>query len=294
MMKIKRTIGEITFDTVNNIFLLFITIITIYPFLYILFASLSDPLKVIQNEKILFLPSGFNIGAYKAVFKNPNVISGFKNTLIYVVLGTALNMILTMFGAYALSKKDLYGLKVFMILITFTMFFSGGLIPTYLLVKKLQFIDTIWAIIIPNAISTWNLIIMRTSFQSVPESIPESAKIDGANDIIILFKLIIPISIPVIAVIILYYAVAHWNSWFSASIYLRDRELYPIQLILREILILNNTDNMMMGASALDTQPIGETIKYATTIIATIPIITIYPFLQRYFVKGIMIGSLKG
>jgi len=292
-MKVKRTTGEIIFDIVNNIFLLFVIVITVYPFLYILFASLSDPLKILQDEKILFLPNGFNIAAYKAVFKNPNVILGFRNTLIYVVLGTTLNMILTMFGAYALSKKDLYGLKIFMVLIAFTMFFSGGLIPTYLLVKKIHFIDTIWAIIIPNAISTWNLIIMRTSFQSVPESIPESAKIDGANDLIILFKLVIPISIPVIAVIVLYYAVAHWNSWFNASIYLRDRNLYPIQLILREILILNNTDNMMMGTSALDTQPIGETIKYSTTIIATIPILTIYPFLQRYFVKGVMIGSLK-
>jgi len=289
----RKSIGESIFDATNNVFMFFMILITLYPLLYILFASLSDPVRVMQGNRIIFAPSGFSLDAYKAVFKNPSILSGFKNTIIYVGLGTCINMLLTVFGAFALAKKGLYGRKLFMFIIVFTMFFNGGLIPAYLLIKSLAFTDTLWAIVLPNAISTMNLIIMRTSFHGIPDSISESAKIDGANDIIVLFRLYIPISIPVMAVIILYYAVGHWNSWFAASIYLKRRELFPIQLILREILVLNNTDNMMIGAAVTDAQPIGETLKYATIIIATIPILIVYPFLQKYFVKGMMVGSLK-
>lgn len=292
-MSLKKSTGESVFDIANNVLMLFMIIITLYPLLYILFASLSDPLRVMQGQKIIFGPNGFSTAAYKAVFQNPSILSGFKNTIMYVCVGTSINMILTILGAYALSKKGLYGRKLFMFIIVFTMFFSGGLVPTYLLVKSLAFTNTIWAIVLPNAISTFNLIIVRTSFHSISDSISESARMDGANDFIILFLLYVPISIPVIAVIILYYAVGHWNSWFGASIYLKSRELYPIQLILREILVLNNTDNMMIGAAAPDVQQIGQTIKYSTIIVSTVPILVIYPFLQKYFVKGIMVGSLK-
>jgi putative aldouronate transport system permease protein len=180
-----------------------------------------------------------------------------------------------------------------MFMIVVTMFFQGGLIPTYLLVSNLGLVDTPWAMIIPGAINTWNLIIMRTSFQAVPASLEESAKIDGANEWTIMWRIILPLSIPVMAVMVLFYAVGHWNAWFNAMIYLRDRNLYPLQLILREILITNSTDSMMTNASGVDKMPISETIKYATIMVATIPILVLYPFLQKYFVKGVMIGALK-
>jgi putative aldouronate transport system permease protein len=178
-------------------------------------------------------------------------------------------------------------------IIVFTMFFSGGLIPNYLTVMNLGLIDSRWAIILPSAISTYNMIIMRTSFSSIPDSLEESATIDGANDITILTCIILPLSLPIIAVMVLFYGVSHWNSWFSAMFYLRSRTLYPLQLILREILITNSIDNMTTDVSAMDKEPIGESIKYATIMVATLPVLFIYPFLQKYFVKGVMIGAIK-
>ncbi|MBY9085297.1 carbohydrate ABC transporter permease, partial [Paenibacillus sp. HN-1] len=201
---------------------------------------------------------------------------------------------ITALGAYVLSRKQVFWNKYFMIMITFTMFFSGGLIPLYLVVKGVGLTNSLWATILPFTISTFNLIIMRTSFQSIPDSLEESAKIDGANQFTILFKIIIPLSMPVLAVMGLYYAVDKWNGWFYASIFLKDRELFPLQLILREILVLGSTDSMSTSANAGEQQQIGETIKYATIMIATLPILCVYPFVQRYFVKGVMIGALKG
>ncbi|NSW89479.1 MAG: carbohydrate ABC transporter permease [Firmicutes bacterium] len=291
-MQKRKSISEITFDTINHFILFLLVIITIYPFLYVLFASLSDPLKVLQGGSLLLWPHGFNLDAYKMVFKNPMVMIGYRNTIIYVVTGTAINMLLTSFGAYVLSRRDLYGKSFFMFLIVFTMFFSGGLIPLYLLVNKLNMTNTVWAMVIPGAISTWNLIIMRTSFVSMPESLVESAKMDGANDFYVLFKIILPLSLPIISVMILFYGVSHWNSWFNAMIFLRKRELYPLQLVLREILISNSTDSMTIGITG-DVAPVAENIKYATVMVATIPILLIYPFLQKYFVKGVMIGAIK-
>lgn len=291
-MAIKRRLSEGVFDIINYFILLLLVLITLYPFLYILFASLSDPLKVLQRGSLLLWPEGFNTGAYKMVFKNPMILTGYKNTIIYVVAGTAINIIMTSFGAYVLSRKDLYGRRFFMFLIAFTMFFSGGLIPLYLLINQLNMVNTVWAIIIPSAISTWNLIVMRTSFEAIPDSMFESAKIDGGNDFTILFRIILPLSMPIVAVMILFYSVGQWNSWFGAMIYLRERELYPLQLILREILITNSVDSMTAGLGG-DIEPIAENIKYATVMIATVPILMVYPFLQKYFVKGVMIGAIK-
>ena len=291
-MAIKRRLSEGVFDIINYFILLLLVLITLYPFLYILFASLSDPLKVLQRGSLLLWPEGFNTGAYKMVFKNPMILTGYKNTIIYVVAGTAINILMTSFGAYVLSRKDLYGRRFFMFLIAFTMFFSGGLIPLYLLINQLNMVNTVWAIIIPSAISTWNLIVMRTSFEAIPDSMFESAKIDGGNDFTILFRIILPLSMPIVAVMILFYSVGQWNSWFGAMIYLRERELYPLQLILREILITNSVDSMTAGLGG-DIEPIAENIKYATVMIATVPILMVYPFLQKYFVKGVMIGAIK-
>lgn len=281
------------FDGSNALFMVLLSILTLYPFLYVAFASLSDPASLMQHRGLLLMPEGFSLDAYKAVFDNPMIPAGYRNTLFYVTAGTAINLFMTSLGAYVLSRKGLYFRNAMMFFIVLTMFFQGGLIPTYLLVSSLGMIDTPWAMLLPGAISTWNLIIMRTSFQAVPVSLEESARIDGANDWTILFRVIIPLSLPVIAVMILFYGVGHWNAWFGAMLYLRDRELYPLQLVLREILITNSTDNMTTGASSLDKIPIGETIKYATIIAATIPILLLYPFLQKYFVKGVMIGAIK-
>lgn len=292
-MVIKRTIGDYIFDSMNYILLAILTLMTLYPFLYVIFASLSSPAELTAHKGLLLKPLEFNLDAYKAVLKNPIIYSGYRNTIFIVVVGTVYNIIMTSMGAFVLSRKNFFWRGPITIMIIFTMFFGGGLIPSFLLVQKLGLMNKIWALIIPGAIGTWNLIIMRTTFQGIPDSLVESAHMDGANDIVILFKIVIPLALPTIAVMVLYYGVGHWNAWFSAMIYLRKRELWPLQLALREILISSNTDDMMSGI-AQDRQAIGETIKYATIMVATLPILAAYPFLQKYFVKGVMVGALKG
>ncbi|SDD76353.1 putative aldouronate transport system permease protein [Paenibacillus sp. UNCCL117] len=289
----KPTSGERAFGLFNGFLMIGLCIVTLYPFIYVLFASLSDAPSFLQHRGIMLKPVGFDLGAYKAVFDNPMITQGYKNTLLYVTLGTTINLLMTAIGAYVLSRNKLYFRNAMMFFIVVTMVFHGGLIPTFLLVNDLGMMNTIWALLIPGAINTYNLIIMRTSFQGVPVSLEESARMDGAGDWTILFRIIIPLSMPVIAVMILWYAVAHWNSYFSALVYLRNREAYPLQLVLREILIANSTDSMMTGAASDDKFAIGETIKYATIIVSTLPIICLYPFLQKYFVKGVLIGAIK-
>lgn len=282
------------FNIINYTFLILLVIATLYPLLYVLFASFSDSSQLLANKGLLWKPVGFSLDAYKSVLANPGIGIGFRNTLFIVVFGVIVNLFMTALGAYVLSRKNVMWNKVFMFFIVFTMFFGGGLIPLYLIVKGVGLLDSLWSTILPFAISTFNLIIMRTSFMGIPDSLEESAKIDGANHFTILFRIIIPLSMPVIAVMILYYAVDKWNGWFYASVFIKSRELFPLQLVLREILIANSTESMSAGASAGDRFQIGETIKYATIMVATIPILCIYPFLQRYFVKGVMVGSLKG
>ncbi|NOU73063.1 ABC transporter permease subunit [Paenibacillus sp. LMG 31458] len=289
----KRSIGEHTFDIINIVLLISLSIITIYPLIYVLFASLSDPSFVVQNRGLLFYPHGFTTKAYQLVFENPNIGKAYLNTLFYVVVGTAINILLTSLGAYGLSRQNVMWKSTIMFLIVFTMFFDGGLIPMYMLVDNLGMLDTRWAIIIPSAVSAFNLIVMRTAFQAVPVSLEESARIDGANDWTILFRVVLPLSMPVVAVMILFYGVSHWNAWFSATIYLQTRELLPLQIILREILIANDTSNMLTGIDTGDKAMVGETIKYATIISSTVPILFLYPFLQKYFVNGVMIGAVK-
>ena len=274
--------------------MLVLMVVTLYPFLYVLFASLSDPASMMQKRGLLLAPMGFTLGAYKAVLDNPMILVGYRNTLFYVVAGTSVNMVMTVLGAYALSRKNVMLKNPVMFMIVFTMFFNGGMIPTFLLVgQTLGLQDTPWALILPGAISTMNLIILRSAFETVPVALEEAARIDGANDFQILWHVVIPMSLPALAVILLFYAVGTWNAWFGAMIYLRDRELYPLQLVLREILIMSSTETMTTGASTGDVFQIGETIKYATIIVATLPVLFIYPFLQRYFVKGVMIGAIK-
>lgn len=293
-MVVKKTVGDYIFDSVNVVFLAALAVVTAYPFVYVVFASLSNADELTAHSGVLLKPLGISLDAYRAVLENPIIYSGYMNTLFVVVVGTAYNIVMTSMGAFVLSRKDFFWRTPITLMIVFTMFFGGGLIPHFLLVKNLGLMDSLWALIIPGAIGTWNLIIMRTAFQGIPTSLIESAHIDGAHDFIILFRIILPLAMPTIAVMVLYYGVGHWNSWFSAMIYIRKRELWPLQLALREILIANSTDEMMAGATAPDRASIGETIKYATIMVATLPILAAYPFLQKYFVKGVMVGALKG
>lgn len=292
-MIIRRSAGEKVFDVFNIAFMIVLMIATLYPFLYVAFASISQPARMVQHQGILWGPLGFSIKSYKLVFQNPMILRGYGNTILYMLTGTVLNVFMTALGAYVLSRKGVYFRNLIMFITVFTMFFSGGLIPFYLVVRGLGMADKIWALILPTAISTYNLIIMRTAFAGIPDSMEESAKIDGANDFIVLFRVIIPLSMPVVAVMILFYGVGHWNAWFNAMIFLKTREMYPLQLILREILIASSTDSMTTSVASADLEPVAETVKYATIMVATLPILFVYPFLQKYFVQGIMIGALK-
>lgn len=290
---VKRSIGERVFEILNNLFMVLIIIVMIYPLLNVIFSSFSNYYELMRFKGILMWPIGFNVESYKEVFKNRLLLSGFKNTFFVVGVGTSLNMFLTILGAYALSKDYLMFRKPIMLFIIFTMYFSGGMIPLYLVVKNLGLIDSLFAVILPNAITTYNMILLRNGFRNVPKSLEESAKIDGANEFTILFRIVVPLSMSIIAVIILYYAVAHWNSWFNASIYLRSQEKYPLQLILRMILMDGDTGSMTSGANAADRLAISETLKYTVITVTTIPILCVYPFLQKYFVTGVMTGSVK-
>ncbi len=291
-----KSISEKMFDGINSIIMILLMLLCLYPLLYVAFASVSEGTQLISHSGLLIRPLGINFSSYKMVFENPMILQGYGNTLFIVIVGLIVNLLMTSLGAYFLSRKGMYWKKSITMFIVFTMFFGGGLIPFYLTIKGLNLNDTLWAVIIPYAINTYNLIIMRTSFEAIPESLEEAAKMDGANDFHVLFKIVLPLSMPVIAVMILYYGVAHWNSWFPAMMFIRKRELYPLQLILREILIENNTDAMMTnaGVNIEDYLTATLTVKYATTMIATIPILCVYPFLQKYFAKGVMIGAVKG
>jgi putative aldouronate transport system permease protein len=293
-MKRGPGIWESLFDIGIYIVLLFLIVVTLYPLLYVVFASISDASQLIAYKGILYKPLGYSMEAYKSVMSNPGILIGYRNTLFILVVGVIVNLVMTALGAYVLSRKNVIWNKAFMLIIVFTMFFNGGLIPLYLIVKNVGLLDSLWSTIIPFSIGTFNLIIMRTAFMGIPDSLEESAKIDGANHFTILFRIIIPLSMPVIAVMILYYAVDKWNGWFYASVFIKSRELFPLQLVLREILIANSTDGMSAGADAGDRYQIAETIKYATIVVATLPVLCIYPFVQRFFVKGVMVGSLKG
>jgi putative aldouronate transport system permease protein len=286
------SLSERLFDGIVYFILCTLMIVTIYPLLYVTFASLSDAGQIVSHQGLLWKPLGFSSEAYKLVFSNSAILKGYGNTLFIVIVGVLVNLFLTALGAFVLSRRNVLWNKCFTFLILFTMFFNGGLIPLYLLVKGVGLMDSLWAVIIPFAINTFNLIIMRTSFMSIPEALEESAKIDGANHFVLLFRIILPLSMPVLAVISLYYAVDKWNGWFYASLFIKNRDLFPLQVILREILISNSTDSMSSGGG--DQYQIGETIKYATIMVATVPILFVYPFLQRFFVKGVMVGAVKG
>lgn len=293
-MKTKKSVGGVTFDILNALFMIFMIAICLYPFWYVVVCSFSDGSYLIGDTGVMLWPKEFNLDAYRRVLHNQNIYNGYKTTLIILVAGTLLNLVMTSLGAFVVTRKKFKPAKIMMKLMIFTMYFSGGMIPSYLLiVNVLHLQNTLWAVILPSAISTYNLIIMKTNFAAIPDSLEESACIDGANDFTVFLKIVLPLSKPVIAVMLLYYGVGHWNSWFSAMLYIDDKTKYPLQLVLREILLIGSVSDMMEGANE-SSYAIAEAIKYATIIVATVPILAVYPFVQKYFVKGMMIGAVKG
>jgi putative aldouronate transport system permease protein len=293
---VRETLGDRTIGVVIYAMLSAVMIVVLYPLIFVASASVSDAISVIKGE-VWLLPKNLSFTGYSLIFDNKEILIGYANTIVYTVVGTALNLVMTVLAAYPLSRKDFAGRNVIMAMIVFTMFFSGGLIPTYLLVKNLGMINTMWALILPGVVSVWNVIIMRTFFQtSIPVEVQESAAIDGCSNIQTLWRIVLPLSMPIIAVMILFYSVGHWNAYFNALIYLNDRAKYPLQLFLREILIKSQTDQMTssMDLSIQKHLMEAEAIKYAVVIVANLPVLLLYPFLQKYFVKGIMIGAIKG
>ncbi|MFS0838280.1 carbohydrate ABC transporter permease [Paenibacillus sp. 1P03SA] len=295
-MKPIQSSREKAFDWAVYALLSLVSVIVLYPLVFVLVASFSSPEAVMRGEVWLW-PKDITWMGYTKIFQNNEILTGYLNTIVYTVVGTAINLILSVAAAYPLSRKDFAGRNAISALMVFTMFFSGGMVPTYLLVKNLGMLNTMWALIIPGAVSVYNIIIMRTFFQSsIPGEMQEAASIDGCSNLGILWKIVLPLSMPIIAVMILFYSVGHWNSYFSGLMYLTDRDKYPLQLFLREILIQGQMQEMLGVGDDSHARNVmeGEAIKYAVVIVANLPVLMLYPFLQRYFVKGVMIGSVKG
>lgn len=285
------------FYMANDLFLLLILLAIIYPLIYVVSASFSSPNAVVSGRVWLF-PVNFSLDGYKAVFASDSIMTGYANTLFYTVTGTIISVILTIAAAYPLARRDFKPRNIIMLIFAFTMFFGGGIIPTYILVKNLGMLDTRWALILPQAMSVFNVIIARTYFQSTPSELLEAAQIDGCSDIRYLVSVLLPLSKPIIAVLALFYSVSIWNSYFDALMYTNRESLWPLTLVLRDILVANSVNMSMMQNVDIDTLSakigLSELLKYSLIIVSTVPLLIIYPFIQRYFVKGVMIGAIKG
>ncbi|MDY0290346.1 MAG: carbohydrate ABC transporter permease [Sphaerochaeta sp.] len=294
--KTKEMLSDRIFSILNNTFLFISMMVVAYPLIYIISSSLSSP-QAVMAHKVWLLPVDFDLISYRAVFTNKQISLGYMNSLIYMASGTVVSVLLTMLLAYPLSRKEFYGRNVVTKFILFTMLFTGGIIPLYLTVRNLGIYNTRWAIILPNAITVWNVIIARTFLQdNISDELYEAAMIDGCSDIRFLFSFVFPLSGAIVAVLGLFYAVGQWNKYFDALLYLQDQALYPLQIILRNILIINkNTPSMTMDVeAAIRAQGLSETIRYALIVVASLPLLVLYPFVQKFFVKGVMIGSVKG
>ncbi len=293
--RIRETFGDRLFLIGIYLLLTIVLLAVLYPLIYIVSSSFSSPLAV-SSGRVWLWPVDFSLRGYQVVLTNPQVLTGYANSLFYTFFGTLVSVMLTVSLAYPLSRRTFYGRNVLMMFITFTFLFSAGLIPTYLVVKGLGMLNTRWAMVIPQAIAVWQVIIARTFFQaSIPDELVEASELDGCSDLRFLWSVVLPLSKPIIAVLVLMYAISQWNSYFDALIYLKSAELYPLQLILRGILILNTTTSGSMEASAmLERLQLADLLKYALIVLASLPVLLIYPFVQRYFVKGMLIGSIKG
>ncbi|MFC5448546.1 carbohydrate ABC transporter permease [Paenibacillus aestuarii] len=287
----KRSIG------LSEIFLaavmVFVVVVTLYPFVYMIAVSLSKDIYVLKGQVTLW-PKGLNFKVYNIVLQDPRIGKAYLNTIIYVVFGTAISLIITSFGAYALSRKDMVLNRTFTLAIVFTMFFGGGMIPTFLVVNGLGLVDSRLGMLLPTAVSTWNLIIMRTFFSGIPKELEESGKLDGLSDAGIFLRIVMPLSKAVVVTIGLFYAVGIWNNFYSALLYLRSSDLFPLQVVLRNIVLAGQVNSAKVTSVGHDALVVDESLKYATILVSTIPILLTYPFLQKYFVQGAMIGSIKG
>ncbi len=294
--RIKEPFGDRIFMIVVYMMLTVCLLIVIYPLIYIISSSFSST-KAVVSGAVWLLPVEPTLKGYAAIFNNPQVYIGYKNTIIYTFFGTLVNVVMTVMFAYPLARRTFYGRNLFTLLLVFTMLFSGGLIPFYMVVKSLGFLDTRWAMILPSALSVWQVIIARTFFQTtIPDELTEAAQLDGCSDIGFIWRVVLPLSKPIIAVLVLMYAVGHWNTYFSALIFLRSPDLYPLQIVLRNILILNQIDPASIAdvEDFAERQGLADLLKYSLIVVANGPILLIYPFAQKYFVKGVLIGSLKG
>ena len=292
----KAPLGDKIFIILIYILLAAIMLVVFLPLVYIVSASFSDPQAVISNE-VWFLPVRPTLRGYQAVFKNRNILTGFANSFYYMIVGTLVNIVMTVMCAYPLSRKEFTARNKVAMIFVFTMYFSGGLIPTYMLVNSLGLVNTRWSMIIPSAMSTYNMIICRTYFvNSIPDELYEAGQLDGCTPFKYLLRVVVPLSKPILAVLVLYYGVTKWNSYFDAMIYLKSQTMVPLQIVLRDILILNQVDyTMISDASAITAQRgLTDLLKYSTIVVASLPVLCIYPFVQKYFVKGVMIGAVKG
>lgn len=287
--------GYRVFSVFNTCLLVLILFLTAYPVYFVLIASISDPTKMVANYGLMWLPHfPLSLTSYRMVFRHSLLLSGFGNTLFIVIVGLAFNMVLTVLGAYLLSLKNSLLKKPIAYLILFTMYFSGGIVPGYLNIKSLHLMNTLWALILPGAISTYNMLIMRSAIGALPDALMEAAKLDGASHFQRILNVVVPLTGATTAVLMLYYAVGHWNAWFNASLYIQSPSRFPLQLVLRQVLILGEDSEMASGMDAGSEIAAATVIKYALIVISTVPIMLLYPFLQRFFVKGVMIGSVKG
>lgn len=295
MNKVKKSKEDRIFLAVCYIIISILTIIVLYPMVYVVSASFSSGSAVAQG-KVWLWPVEVTLEGYKAILKYKNIWIGYRNTIFYTVVGTVINVCLTMICAYPLARRNLRGRNAIMMLFVFTMLFNGGMIPNYILISKLKIINTPWAMLLPGAISVYNMIVARTFIQqNISSELMDAAKIDGCNDVQIFSQIVLPLSKAIIAVLAMWYAVGHWNSYFNAFLYLNDKELYPLQIFLRELLVLGNVSSEMVDAETIaQLQNLKYLLKYTTIVIATVPLFAIYPFVQKYFVKGVMIGSVKG
>ena len=291
--RIRYTREDIVFNVVSYSVITLLILACLYPIWYVACASITNPTIVAAAKGILLWPQELTFDAYEEVFKDAEIWSGYANTLLYTVVGTLLNVVLTAMVAYALSHKDMVLKKPLTMFITFTMFFNGGMIPTYLVVRNMGLLDTRFAALLPGMVSVFHFMVMRTQFESIPDALEESAKLDGANYWTIFTRIILPVSGATLAVMVLFYGVTHWNSWFNEMLYMpNDRSKWPLALITREIIVASSAAAVSDGG--VMTQEKADAIKYATIIVSTLPILCLYPFLQKYFVKGVMVGSVKG
>lgn len=283
------------FDTIVYAFLALAFFVTIYPLIIVLSSSFSSAAAV-QGGQVWLYPIGLTIKGYQAVFRNSMVLTGYMNSIFYTAAGTVVNVVMTVMAAYPLSRKDFTPRRWATLLFAFTMFFSGGMIPSYIIVSRLRIMNTRWAMLLPGALSVYNMILTRTFFQSsLPDELLEAAQLDGCTDMTFIRRIVLPLSKPILAVIALYYAVGHWNAYFNAFMYLSNSSLFPLQIVLRSILLLNQVDSSTVSMDVLyEREALKNLLKYSLIVVASVPVLMLYPFIQKYFIRGVMIGSIKG